>query len=723
MSGWRRRFALLACLAAGAATAQPSFEEVRAAHTVSDAQLLDRHGVPLQTLRTDARVRRLAWLPLAEVSPALRQAIVLSEDRRFWAHSGVDWAAVAAAAWGNLVDQRTRGASTLTMQLAGLMESALARPPGGRSHWQKLEQAVLARRIEARWSKSQILEAYLNSVPLRGEMVGVGAIAQTLFGKHASGLDEHEAAIVAALVRGPNAAPAVVGERACGVLRAMQRDCAGVRTQAALALARQGGMPLGEQLAPHYARLSLRAAGPRGGTRGSTLDAGLQRVAIAALRDQLAELQGRQVEDGAVIVLDNASGEVRAWVGANGRTSAAAQVDGVLARRQPGSTLKPFVYGLAFERRLLTPATLLDDSPAQISTAGGLYLPQNYDRQHRGWVSVRQALGASLNIPAVRAASMLPPDALHARLNALGLSLRESAGWYGSALALGGAEVTLLDLANAYRTLANGGLFTAVPLPGRPRGAPRQVMDPAVAWLLGDILADPQARVATFGIDNPLRTRGFAAVKTGTSKDLRDSWCVGYTDRYTVAVWVGNASGQPMHDVSGVGGAAPVWQALVRHLHQGQPSVAPARPAGIVTAAVRWAGDHEAPRREAFLAGTAPRDGGVTALRARGDPMGITSPTDGSLFALDPDIPPQAQRITFAGERGTWAVDGRVVGHGEQLHWPPWPGRHRLELRAADGRVLQAVRFEVRGLRGAAARPAPRPAARPAAVAAAASAR
>jgi penicillin-binding protein 1C len=229
--------------------------------------------------------------------------------------------------------------------------------------------------------------------------------------------------------------------------------------------------------------------------------------------------------------------------------------------------------------------------------------------------------------------------------------------------------------------------------------------------------------VRTFGIDSPLRTRGFAAVKTGTSKDLRDNWCVGYTDRYTVGCGSATPAAQPMHDVSGVSGAAPVWQALVRHLHQGQPSVAPAPPAGIVTAAVRWAGDHEAPRREAFLAGTAPRDGGVTALRARGDPMGITSPTDGSLFALDPDIPPQAQRITFAGERGTWAVDGRVVGHGEQLHWPPWPGRHRLELRAADGRVLQAVRFEVRGLRGAAARPAPRPAARPAAVAAAASAR
>ena len=187
------------------ALAQPSFEEVRAAHRVSDLTLLDRRGESLQTLRVDPTQRRLPWVPLARMSPALLQAVVLSEDQRFWEHAGVDWAAVASSAFANLVDTRTRGASTLTMQLAGLIDDGLARPPQGRSMAQKIGQAVMASRLERRWNKSQILEAYLNSVPWRGELVGVNALAQALYGKHASGLDTHEAAIAAALVRAPNA--------------------------------------------------------------------------------------------------------------------------------------------------------------------------------------------------------------------------------------------------------------------------------------------------------------------------------------------------------------------------------------------------------------------------------------------------------------------------------------------------------------------------------------
>jgi penicillin-binding protein 1C len=682
-------------LVAGASTAHaiPSFQQVKAAHTPSDLTLTDRHGTPLQTLRVDRTVRRLPWVPLEQMSPALRQAVVLSEDRRFWEHSGVDWAAAATSAWGNLVNTRTRGASTLTMQLAGLVDEGLARPAGGRSAWQKLGQVVVAGQLERAWTKSQILEGYLNAVPLRGEVVGVNALSQTLFGKHPSGLDAHEAAIAAALVRGPNATPERVGERACGVLRSMQLDCTGVHTLAAQSLARQGGMPLGEQLAPHFARLALRRDGPA--VQRSTLDAELQRLAIRTLRQQLAELQGRNVEDGAVVVLDNATGEVRAWVGANGNSSAAAQVDGVQARRQPGSTLKPFVYGLAFEQRLITPASLLDDSPAEIATAAGLYLPQNYDRQFKGLVSARTALGASLNVPAVRVGAMLRPDSLHERLNALGLQLKESAGWYGASLALGSGDVTLLALTNAYRALANGGVYAPPALPHVAVVAARRVAPAAATHLVADILADNNARVRTFGLDSSLRTRGFAAVKTGTSKDLRDNWCIGFTDRYTVGVWVGNASGEPMHDVSGISGAAPVWAAVVRHLHQGRPSQPPAAPPGVVQQAVQFAADREAPRSEWFIAGTQPQ--AVLQARSR-QRQGISSPADGALYALDPDIPMAVQRIGFAGERGQWVLNGRPLGQGERLNWLPRAGRHELQLRGGDGQVLDRVRFEVRGL-------------------------
>jgi len=686
-----RRAAVMVLLAAvsAAAHAVPTFNEVKAGFKPSDVTLLDRRGVPVQTVRVDRTVRRLDWVPLQSMSPALLQAIVLSEDRRFHEHSGVDWGAVAQSAWANVWNTRTRGASTLTMQLAGLLDDDLARPVGGRSIGQKVGQAWTATRLDGRWKKSEILEAYLNLVPFRGELVGIGALSQTLFGKHPSGLDTQEAAITASLLRGPNAGADAVAKRACGVLQLQKQSCTGVVALASSALVRRGGPALGEQLAPHFARqLDLVAGKPV----TTTLDAPLQRFARDTLRRHVASLTARNVEDGAVLVLDNATGEVRAWVGSSGDLSDAAQVDGVVARRQPGSTLKPFVYELAFERRLLSPASLVDDSPAEISTPSGLYLPQNYDRQFKGWVSARTALGASLNVPAVRVGALLGPDALVARLNALGLDLAHDGGHYGPALALGSAEVTLMALTNAYRALANGGMYAPVAL--RPsKGAPKRIADPASVFLVTDILADNTARVRTFGLDSALVTRGFAAVKTGTSKDMRDNWCIGFTDRYTVGVWVGNASGEAMHDVSGVSGAAPVWQAVVRQLHEGRPSVRRATPAGVV--AFHVTPGTEPPREDWYLAGLQPA-ADTSAPPATGR-FGIVTPRNGSIFALDPDIPPAAQRVVFEGERGTWTLNGRRLGQGERLTWAPWPGRHELSLLSTGGRVVQTVTFEVRG--------------------------
>jgi penicillin-binding protein 1C len=681
-------FVLLSFSSAGYAL--PTFPELKSAHRPSDITLLDRQGTPIQTLRTDLTVRRLPWVPLTDVSPALLQAIVLSEDKRFYEHSGVDWSAIANSAWRNGWSTKTRGASTLTMQLAGLIDDGLARPAGGRSVTQKIGQAVTATQIEARWRKADILEAYVNSVPFRGEVVGINALSLTLFGKHPSGLDAHEAAITAALLRGPNAPAATVAQRACGVLQLQGASCVGVTALTETALVRKGGPALGEQLAPHFARQVATTS------QRTSLDASLQRLAINALQRQLNELHGRNVEDGAVLVLDNASGEVLAWVGSSGDLSGAAQVDGVLAKRQPGSTLKPFIYALAFEKKLITPASLLDDAPAQISTQNGLYIPQNYDHDFKGWVSARTALGASLNVPAVRVGAMLGPDALVERFNALGLALPQSGGYYGNALALGGAEVSLLGLTNAYRALANGGVFSPVVLKS-PRGKAQRVVDAAAAYLTTHILADNNARVRTFGLDSSLATRGFAAVKTGTSKDMRDNWCVGYTDRYTVGVWVGNASGEPMHNVSGVSGAAPIWAAVVKHLHRGQTSIPPRAPSGVVAMPIEFAARHESARDEVFIKGTEQAMQTTSAQVNSAQRYGIRSPRDGSLFAIDPDMPPQAQRITFEGESGVWMLDGKRVGAGPRISWSPWPGRHALSLVSRSGQTLQTVRFEVRG--------------------------
>ncbi|MEO8298663.1 MAG: penicillin-binding protein 1C [Burkholderiales bacterium] len=695
-------------VASGVVMALPDFAAVRTAHRPSDLTVLDRSGAPLQLLRIDTTARRLPWLPLAEFSPALRTAVILSEDQRFAEHSGIDWSGLARSAAATLGGSGRQGGSTLTMQLAGLIDPQHARPREGRGVTGKLGQLWAARQLEADWRKDQILEAYLNLVPLRGELVGVPVAAKLLFGKHPSGLDAQEAALLAALIRGPNAAPAVVAQRACGLLKAQRQGCDGLEGLAVQALRPQPVPALADEaLAPHFARW-LRKSLPREvasqPTLPSTVDARLQRLATQALRQQLAELSGRNVEDGAVLVLDNASGEVRAWVGSSGGLlSAAPSVDAVLARRQPGSTLKPFIYGLAFERKLITPASLIDDAPLALNAGASLYLPQNYDRRHHGWVSARTALAASLNVPAVKVGAMLSPDAMFERFNAFGLKLSHSGGWHGYALALGSAEVTLLDLTNAYRTLANGGRWS--PVRGSVAGAPvafKSVADAAATWLVSDILSDNTARALTFGLDNALVTRGWAAVKTGTSKDLRDNWCIGYSPRYTVGVWVGNAGGAPMHQVSGTSGAAPVWRAVMAQLQAEQPASqsAPAPPPGLVwakAATPRGAAD------EPFLAGTEPRfittpSSANTAATLARHFTGIRTPSAGSVHALDPDMPPATQRIIFDGEPGAWWLDGRPLGRGPRIAWAPVPGRHVVELRLADGRVEQRA-FEVRGAR------------------------
>ena len=711
------------------AAAVPSFDALKRDFRSSDIAVLDRHGELLQRVRTDPTVRRGQWVALADVSPALRTAMVLSEDKRFYEHSGVDWRAVSSAAWGNLWNTRTRGASTITMQLAGLLDDDLRRASGGRSFSQKVGQTVAATQLERSWRKDQVLEAYLNTVPFRGEIVGIDALSRTLFGKAPHGLDARESAVAAALVRAPNAKPAIVAQRACEMLRVMapergKTDCEAMDMFASAALQNRA-FDSTEGIAPHLARRVLKEAREARETRESgqlttTLRAPLQRFALATLQRHLRELRGRHVEDGALVVLDNANGEVLAWVGSSGVLSRASEVDGVTAQRQPGSTLKPLLYAQAIAEQRLTAASLLDDSSTQINTAGGLYIPQNYDRQFKGHVSVRTALAASLNVPAVRTLVMVSPDAFARQLRAAGVTLKQNGDYYGYSLALGSAEVSLLALTNGYRTLANGGRFgetrsLATPPPSLPSadGAMRntQAVDARSAFIVGDILSDANARARTFGLDSILSTRFWTAVKTGTSKDMRDNWAVGWSQRYTVGVWVGNASGAPMWDVSGTSGAAPVWAEVMRFLHAREPSRAPTPPAGLVRQHVTFGngtdgGLLEAARDEWFLQGTEQAEFALESAtgtsRRDASSARITAPSNGTIIALDPDIPPNRQRVRFesgandsAGLR--WQIDGKAFARGASAQWLPWPGRHAIQLVDSTGTVRDEVKLEVRG--------------------------
>ncbi|MEM5398740.1 penicillin-binding protein 1C [Paraburkholderia unamae] len=710
------------------AFALPTFDDVQGQWKSSDWVLLARDGTPLQRTRVEHTARRGDWVALADVSPALREAIVVSEDKRFYEHSGVDWRGATAAAWANLWSTRTRGASTVTMQLTGLLDED-PKHSGQRSLAQKAVQAVDALRLERTWRKDQILEAYLNLVPFRGETVGLAALSQTLFGKAPSGLDERESAVAAALIRSPNAPDTKVATRACRILRDMRAanvdgGCPNLDAFVQMAFARpaiasddpsfDGRSENSPQLAPHFARQIANAVHPAPGTRvRSTLDVNLQRYARDTLTRTLIELNARahprNVQDGAVVVLDNATGEVLAWVGSSGGLSKAREVDAALALRQAGSTLKPFLYAEAIDERRVTTASLLDDAPLDLAAGGGLYMPQNYDKGFKGWVSVRTALGSSLNVPAVRTLVMVTPHRFAKTLTALGLPLTQTGDYYGFSLALGSADVSLVTLTNAYRALANGGVVSPIAeLPASAQAASnsasKRVFSRESAFIVTDVLADNNARTRTFDFDSPLDTRMFSAVKTGTSKDMRDNWTVGFTSRYTVGVWVGNADGSPMWDVSGVTGAAPVWAAIVGYLHRRVPSVAPAAPPGVERVRAQFANAVEPSRNEWFIAGTSTPLVGLAsnaADLARG-PAQIGSPVDGTIFALDPDIPAQRQRVWFERATGStarvnWRLDGKALGGAARVAWLPWPGKHTLELVDASGQVTDTVRFEVRG--------------------------
>ncbi|MBX3226192.1 MAG: penicillin-binding protein 1C [Labilithrix sp.] len=572
-------------------------------------RVLAKDGKLLREVRADdgARARPL---PLAAFPKRVTDAVLAAEDRHFRSHLGVDVAAVVRAIGSNVAHRRVvSGASTITMQLARTVR------PHKRSLWGKITEAGLAVRIEASLSKDEILEQYLNRVVYGPSMRGFAAAAHGYCGVAPDGLSLAEAALVAGLPRGPSLyavtkRPELARRRRDRVLDRMA-DAGFVTNEEA---ERAKAEPIAAALdkpafgAPHLVRGLASGAlaswqpglaealGERKTIQEihTTIDPELQRVAEDAVVTSLAALADRHVTAASVVAIDNATGDVLAWVGSPAFYDEAAlgQNDGVVALRQPGSALKPFVYAEAMRRLGFTPATMLPDVEIHIPLpGGGDYVPHDYDQKQRGPVRLREALGSSLNIPAVDTIRRVGTENVLARLHAFGFeSLREEAEHYGPALALGDGEVTLVELARAYVALARGG--TTKPLRVVKRVvrspsdavllAPREgerVVDERVAAMLADVLADKTARMSAFGDQNVLEVPGVeVAAKTGTSKGFRDNVAVGFSRRVTVAVWAGNFDGSPMQGVSGISGAGPIFRAVMTAASTGEkrrPFIAP----------------------------------------------------------------------------------------------------------------------------------------------------
>ena len=678
----------------------PSFEKVKDAYQKSDALLLDRHGEVIHELRVDAQGRRLEWVSFKDVSPAFIKAIIQVEDKRFFQHHGVDWRALFVSVFQNITSKKLRGASTVTMQVVSILDKKL-KPKGLRRGFkQKWNQILAGLAIEKTWSKIEILEAYINLISYRGELQGISAASRGLFGKEPNGLDETESLMLASLITSPNASVHTIVKRACFFGKAMNLPDINEKINAVAAekLTSPYHVKPAVAIAPHVAHMLLK----EGLTKViSTIDGKLQRFICETLNHHLTLLKEGNVSDGAVLVVDNKTGDIIAYVGNSGASSSAPWVDGIKAKRQAGSTLKPFLYELAIERGLLTPASILEDSPLHVTTPTGLYVPRNYDNIFRGPVSVRIALSASINVPAVRTLLLVGLNPFVERLKNLGFdSLTEDAEYYGYSIALGSADISLYELVNAYRTLANNGKSTALRLsPDVKIKKPAQILDRNAAFIVSNILSDREARNATFGLENPLSTKFWTAVKTGTSKDMRDNWCVGYSERYTVGVWTGNFSGEPMRNVSGVTGAAPLWFEIMNYLHAVVPSRSPTLPTGVVSAKISFHHNMETPREDYFLKGTEPV--ATVRLNISQQKPHITYPADETLISIDPEIPDELQRVPFQFQPSTqqyeWVLNDKKIGVSDHLFlWKPERGRYELSIIDKQNRVLDSVDFIVR---------------------------
>jgi penicillin-binding protein 1C len=695
----------------------------------------DRNGTVLGTL-LGADSSHSVSVPLASVSPVFLDAIVAAEDARFWGHGAIDVPALLRATRDFAIFGEARsGGSTIEMQLARLLD-----PSTGlrMTTWDavrgKLAQIAVAERIAVASSKAAVLAAYINRVPMGGNLYGVEAAARTYFGEPAGDLDLAQASLLAAI---PNDPARLAPDNGWPALRARQHFVLQRMVELHEITSARAGRAFAETLrvrrhdygiadAAHALFFLYRGNGSGSGRVRTTLDRSLQRFVQAQTQDVIGALQAYHVTDGAALVVDNHTGDVLAYVGSPDYFSdeALGRNDGVQALRQPGSSLKPFTYELALERRTIDSTTILADVPAAYAIPGGkLYQPGDYSGRFSGPVRVRYALANSLNAPAVQVLSRLGVGDLLDRLHALGFThLDRPESYYGLGLTLGSGEVSLWELVQAYATIARGGDLVPLHLLASATPPSRTIGDSAYWALITDMLADPHARARSFGVGSVLQMPFAAAVKTGTSSDFRDTWTVGFTSDYTVGAWVGNFDGSAMRGVSGVTGAGPLWNRIMLHLYDRNAEPQPFEPPrGFVRAAICATTGH-APNPECpavVQEWVFPRD--LAALQRPAARLGsqydswlalhpeyasaalrIVFPHDGDVFVrnattsnLQAREEQLALRAVDAGRRVGWSVDGAAVplDSSGNAFWPLRLGTWRID--AGDGTRQDHVTIRV----------------------------
>ncbi len=653
------------------------------AHQVSTT-VLDRNDRLLRAFTTGEGRWRLPLDP-TEVDQRYLAMLMAFEDKRFYSHHGIDARSLARAAW-QLIENRhiVSGASTLTMQVARLVEGHYER-----SGPAKLRQIVGALQLERYLTKREILALYLKLAPFGGNIEGVRAASLTYFGKEPRRLSVGEAALLVALPQSPEVRRPDRNPRAARLARTRvlaRAVAAGVINEAEAKRADLEPIPRERRafpkLAPHLAEAEVLAA-PTKSVHKLTLDRAVQR-SLETLAEEQTKLLGQKLS-AAIIVVDHTTGEVIAHVGSAGYLDdqRLGANDMVTAVRSPGSTLKPFIYGLAFDAGFAHPETLIEDRAVRF----GNYAPKNFDEGYHGTVSVREALAQSLNIPAVKMLNAVGASKLAARFRRVGVDPAFPDKTAPTlAMALGGVGLTLHDLATLYSSLAEGGTFvrlthsrdeprvdTAKLLREGKRIVRPELLSPTAAWYVTDILKDAPP---------PLNAKsGTLAYKTGTSYGYRDAWAMGYDGKYVVGVWIGRPDGTSTPGLIGRIAAAPILFDAFSRLGETRAPL-PKAPAGVV----RASGAELPPPLRRFREGTGDVAQGPF-LESR---VAIAFPPDRAEVETEPETP-----VQFKASGGvlplTWLVDGSPIQsdpRARQVVWQPeGPGFVKLSVIDAKGQV------------------------------------
>lgn len=591
----------------------PSPTKLTSTAIPQSSQIYDRNGVLLYSIYEK---KNQSFIPLTTIPQTVQEATIAIEDKDFYRHGPIDLRGIARALYVTLFHKQVQGGSTITQQL---VKNSLLSPE--QTVLRKIREVVLSFATELLYPKNRILELYLNQIPYGGTSYGIEAAAQTYFGIHAKDLDLAQSALLAGLPEAPTvyspfgASPELGKQRQQEVLKAMKDQGYITNDQYTKAVSEplKYANVLDNIKAPHFVLyikdLLEKQYGAdvvqTGGLKVKTsLDLSLQDYIQASVAGEIDQLGSYHVTNGAAVVTDPATGEILAMVGSRDyfdTTHTDGNVNIALQHRQPGSSIKPINYADGLMNGYSAATPFADQPICFPNPSGPAYCPVNYDGKFHGVVDMRQSLGNSFNIPAVK---MLKANGVESMLNLaheMGISsLDKSASDYGLSLTLGGGEVTMLDMTTAFGVFANGGyridlhpileikdskgtVLQSYTPPQSPIFG-KKVLPDGVAFIVSDILADNGARLQEFGPNSALFFRNnYVPVKTGTTNDFRDNWTIGYTPNYVVTVWVGNNDNTPMNGLaSGITGAAPIFHTIMSHLLQNKPAQQPQRPANVI---------------------------------------------------------------------------------------------------------------------------------------------